>query len=246
MKINGITVCVEFDDILAITLPYRLLHLDRLLVITTPADLATQQLCRRFPRVDVHTTDVFYARGAEFNKGAAIEEGFDVLGRSGWIMSVDADIVLPPDLDLGRTATLSPERLYGARRRLLADMHQWRGQVDWSGFPLIPDGEIAGYFQLFHAAGNPALHGRPWYGVDCRSAATCDSHFFAKFGWDQGWLNQEVLHLGPYGDNWCGRTVARLDGRVPAEATERAAARQRIVEARQTGRADYEFLSGEL
>lgn len=243
MKPKAIIVCVEFEDLLALTLPYLLRHVARLLVVTTPADLPTQRLCGWFPKTSVLTTDVFHARGAEFNKGAALEEGFERLGRRGWILVLDVDIVLPRTLDL---AGLDWRKLYGARRRLLADpaalptIHDPRA-TDWSACPPIPDAEPGGYFQLFHAS-HPALVPRPWYPTDFRSAATVDSHFSWKFGAARAWLPQDVLHLGPYGGGWCGRTLARLDdGRVPPEAPRRAAASRRVVEARVTG-SNYERL----
>ena len=46
--------------------------------------------------VEVFETTAFVDHGAAFNKGYALEQGFDVRGRHGWIAIIDTDIVLPP------------------------------------------------------------------------------------------------------------------------------------------------------
>jgi hypothetical protein len=46
--------------------------------------------------VEVFETTAFVDHGAAFNKGYALEQGFDGLGQHCWIATIDADIVLPP------------------------------------------------------------------------------------------------------------------------------------------------------
>ncbi len=95
--VRAITVCVEYADLLALTAPWNQFFYDELTVVTSRDDDATANLCERLSQmlpIRCHRTDVFYARKAKFNKYAALEEGLDVMGRSGWILVIDADIAI--------------------------------------------------------------------------------------------------------------------------------------------------------
>jgi hypothetical protein len=234
LPIRALTVCVGYDDLLRVTLPTVLPHVQELLVITSPADTRTTALTVSHGRVRVHQTDAFYRGGAKFNKGLAIEEGFDALGRDGWILVLDADIVLPPDTSerLGECG-LTPGRLYTPRRRILDDPTRyplWSDHTRWRGLPLRrEDHGFYGYFQLFHAA-DPVLARRPWYGVNWTHAGHCDNEFQRK--WDRRDKHRpafEVLHLGRCDTNWFGRVSGRIDG-APAdpEATARRELQERL------------------
>jgi glycosyltransferase involved in cell wall biosynthesis len=92
--ITAVIVCVEYDDLLAITLPHNRPFFDQVIVVTTPEDVRTQAICVA-NNAKCLTTRVFYERGAAFNKGAALERGFDLAGREGWFAVMDADILIP-------------------------------------------------------------------------------------------------------------------------------------------------------
>ena len=207
--IRAITVCVNYDDLLAVTLPTWLPHVSEVLVITAIADKRTQELCAKYPQVRVHVTDAFYTEGATFRKGLAMEEGFDILGRTGWILIIDSDIVLPANMPL---PTLHPGKLYSPHRRILRNPQLYSTELNWDTLPGCTDREHAGYFQLFHAA-DPVLHGvRPWYGTGWTHCGGCDSVFERR--WAK--INKvrpdfTVLHLGPDGTNWHGRVTERID-----------------------------------
>ena len=206
---NAITVCVDFDDILAVTLPRNAKHFEQITVITAPHDAHTTMVANETPNAQVFVTNAFYTHGAKFNKGLAIEQGLDILGREGWLATLDVDIVLPPALTID--GPLDKTCLYGARRRMLLDPSDYHGQADWTDYPLAPDGEIPGCFQLFHADA-PALTEKPWFGTDWTHAGGYDSVFEAKFRPDNTrWLPFEILHLGIDGANWYGRVSPRLD-----------------------------------
>lgn len=224
--IKGITVSVEYDDYLAVTLPRALRHFDSVLVVTSPSDERTQRLVEQYePNALSYVTDAFYRNGATFNKGLAIEEGFDVLGREGWITVWDADIVIPRKIDL---SGLTKGFLHSPRRRVCGNPREWKGGEVFTRWPLFADQEHAGYFQLFHAD-DPVLQRRPWYGVNWRHAGGCDSDFQEL--WPptrKRWLPFEVLHLGPVGMNWHGRAGQRLDGIPIPEAPRRAALHRQV------------------
>src|ERR1700758_5305210 len=96
LHLQCVSVCVNYDDFLAETLPQNRRHFDRMVVVTAPEDLATQRVCEYWD-VDVVLTDAFQSRWGEFHKAKGINAGLKVLDlRLGWILHLDADIALPP------------------------------------------------------------------------------------------------------------------------------------------------------
>lgn len=236
---KGLTVCVEYDDLLAITLPRAARHFEQILVVSSPDDLATAHLVARIPEATLFQTDAFYRYGASFNKGLAVEEGFEVLGREGWICVFDADVLMPAEMDL---RGIKPGYLYSPRRRICAHLTEWNAEIDWTVYPQFGDCEHAGYFQLFHAE-DPVLQTRPWYGTHWVHAGGCDSDFQAKWPSAQRiWLPFHVLHIGPVAENWMGRCTSRIDGRPPDQAGQRREAMRRMHEARKLHGFDKEKL----
>lgn len=245
---KALTTCVEFDDFLALTLPRNARHFEEVMVITAPRDQKTPEVVKAVPNARLFVTDAFYRPPPTFkksaitkedpaqplyNRGLAIEEGLDILGRQGWIVFWDADIVMPEQMEL---AKIEIGNLYSCRRRQCPHPENWTGQMDnWSNYPIVADTELAGYFQLFHAA-DPVLKTRPWYSINWRHCAYSDSEFQDR--WPphrKQWLPFDVLHLGgPISLNVWGRAIRRLDGTMPAnaqacrEATERMYAERRL------------------
>lgn len=198
---KAITVCVDYADRLSLTLPWNFVHFQEVLVITSPGDAETEGVVKSVPNARLYRTDAFYRNGADFNKGLAIEEGFDVLGRDGWICHLDADVALPRRMDLPE---LDPQRLYLCRRRLADTVTVV--PADWGEYE-IQEEELhhPGYFQLFHSDAR-VLQNRPWYPVDWRHAGGSDTEFNEKWaGRQRVCLPFEVLHLGRPFQNWCGR-----------------------------------------
>lgn len=219
--INAITVCVGYDDFLRLTLPRTLLHVDKLMVVTTASDVRTQELVDKYDRAECFITDAFYRGGASFNKGWAMEEGFDALGRDGWILILDADIVLPATMP---TWNLEPGKMYTPPRRIMSKVDGLieTPVVDMATLPLRQESGNFGYFQLFHA-GDPAIAQLPWYETTWVHAGGADSVF------EKRWMKTnklrlpfEVIHLGDPDQNWFGRVRPRLDtGEVDSEAEVR-------------------------
>jgi hypothetical protein len=163
-------------------------------------------------------TDAFYRRGAVFNKGLALEEGFDAMGREGWIMVLDADILLPRHVDWSFRRF---GNLYTPRRSIFANPRHYNDAMDWSAYPTTREQEFCGYCQLFHAD-DPRLALRPWYGIDWPHAGGCDIDFECK--WPKSHKLRpgfNVLHLGQDNRNWCGRTTDRLDRQPIVHRQER-------------------------
>jgi hypothetical protein len=197
--VRALTVCVDYGDILKLTLPTMLRHFKEVWVVTYLDDQKT--LALEQDRVHIYATDAFYRNGADFNKGLAIEECFDAMGRYGWMCVIDSDIALPeqlPEMRLDRT------RLYGCRRRVYPDTDSIPPESEWETYPINKDTEICGYFQLFHAD-DPRLSGRPWYGITWSHAGGCDSEFQSTWLWkEREHLEFCALHIGNIDANWHG------------------------------------------
>ncbi len=226
-----ITVCVNYDDILALTLPHNGEYFEEILIVTSPDDDRTLRLIEQIKEVfefnvKIHQTDAFSRHGAHFNKGLALEEGFDKLGREGWTCVLDADIVIPESLEcseiLAHEKHLAPKKLHTPHRVQCRDAKTWNGKMDdWAQYVPVSDVEHAGYCQIFHAK-DPVLSTIPWYGTHWTHAGGCDSDFQAKWGGeDKVWLAFEVLHLGPFQTNWFGRVTDRIDGEIDMDTPMR-------------------------
>lgn len=212
--IRGIVVCVNYDDLLAITLHRNMRHLTECVVVTSPTDQKTKDVCRDIPGVRVYETDAFYRFGAKFNKGLAMEEGFDILGREGWILIWDADTLLPDDISYN----YQPGNLYNAHRLILSNPKNWTPEYDWNRAPLSNDREFPGYFQLFHAS-DAQISQHPWYDVTFAHAGGCDGYFQTRWApCRKIRLPFKVLHLGPRDANWFGRATERVDNTPVEEA----------------------------
>lgn len=207
---RGILVCVDYSDLLSITLPLNAKHFTEILVISHPSDIKTADVVGMVPNARLFTTNAFYEHGAHFNKGLAMERGFDEIRHDEWLLILDADIILPEDLKI--PSQLRSDWLYGMRRRILEDPRKYSPSLNWQNCPISADRVIAGYFQLFDPR-NPRLT-RPWYDPTWTHAGGCDGYFQSRFGYAQKeWIRGAYcLHLGPRDTNWFGRASARLDG----------------------------------
>jgi hypothetical protein len=95
VKIHAVTVCVDYADFLAESLPLNLPHLDSLTVVTTARCIETLEVCSRHG-VATHVTDSFFRKGNPFNKGLALNEAISGMD-DGKLLFLDADTILPRD-----------------------------------------------------------------------------------------------------------------------------------------------------
>lgn len=217
--VDAIVACVDFSDLLEVTLPWNRSRFRRLVVITTPIDESTQSIAKQND-CELILTDIFTARGAAFNRAAAIQQCLSWMQPQDWLVFLDADIMIPQ--------TLAPLRLkigniYTPRRRAV---RSWASGVypekKWGRYPYINvNEEFAGYFQLFHTS-DPVLEQQPWFADHWTWCATADTIF------QQRWSEKnhvrpgfDVLHLGEVGINWAGRVQPYANGEVPADAEKR-------------------------
>jgi len=224
-QLRAAIVCVDFADILARTLPWNIHHFQKLLIVTTPYDRKTKDVAidisrRNGLRVCIYETESFYKDGADFNKWLALEEALDWFGRWGWMCLMDVDILWPRKAPL---LDLQVGYLYGPKRYILDRAFDPIPPEDqWDKLPMHRNlAEWPGYTQIFHAE-DPHLPEPPWHQTDWRHAGGADSWFQAL--WPRKHrirLEWPVLHLGPCGINWCGRTLPDSQNRLPSKSLQR-------------------------
>lgn len=233
---RAILVCVDYADLLAVTLPYNRHHFDDVMVVTASSDTKSSEVALAND-AKVYTTDSFYLDGAKFNKWRALEEALDAYGREGWMCIMDADVLWPKHLPDSFRDSLQPGFLYAPLRRMFTDLSQPIPQEPyWRQYPIHRNiGEWAGYSQLFHCS-DPALGEPPWHQIDWLHAGGADSFFQAK--WHPSRKIRpafEVLHLGEAGQNWCGRATPYLDGSQHPESQDRINQTRTFIAGRRTG-----------
>ena len=139
--IEAVTVCVDYSDFLAYSILFNKQCFDRWVIVTTPPDEATRRLCE-YHNLEYLVTSTFYGqdqRGGRgkiyrppFNKGSAINAGLQVLDRTGWVIHLDADIVLPPRArDMLEIAELDPGSIYGVDRLMNKHFDEWAVHVTY-------------------------------------------------------------------------------------------------------------------
>lgn len=230
IKPRQITVCVDYADILELTLPAAKKFSSEIMIVTAARDEKTIALAQEHD-VLCHVTDMFYRRGAHFNKFGALEEALDVFGRHGWMLIMDADIVVPEKF---HDFEQQEGCIYTPNRRIKEDLSDGiPEQRKWSRYkrPRVNE-EFAGYFQMFHAS-DRVLGRPPWHAVDWTWAGGADSAFHNK--WPPMKKVRppfEVLHLGPPFTNWCGRVSPYRDGTCDEKAKLRSEAKEMLLRSR--------------
>ena len=231
MYLQAVTVCVNYSDFLAQTLPYNKQHFDHMVVVTTPEDTATQKVCEYY-NVECLKTNEFTQNGDPFNKAKGINVGLQWLSKHDWVVHLDADIYLPPlARGIFERISLDKNNIYGIDRMMCPNFEEWNKFITkpeplhtgWvyihpTRFPMgvrigeyMSEGyEPIGFFQMWHPNGSgikayPELHG---------GADRTDVLFAKKWPRKNRTLIPEVIgiHLDSenstieeMGKNWAGR-----------------------------------------
>ena len=209
---NGICTCVNFDDVLKIVLPQNARHFEHVLVVTSLDDTKTVEVVASVSNAECFRTSEFYADNARFNKAAALDAGLEVLGKNGWIVIFDSDVLMPRDMDV---SGIEIGHLYSPYRRMCEDQKLFTPDLEWSDLPLgyeVTNGEYAGYYQLFNANDPVLPKDKPWHGTTWKTAQGADT--IMQNHWPKSCRKRlpfEVLHLGPLKVNWAGRVSPRWD-----------------------------------
>lgn len=124
MKITCITVCVNFSDYLAWTVPLNKDLFNKWIIVTDKSDLKTKNICSHYG-VQCIQTDIFY-KNKGFNKFAGINVALEEVPKDHWVLFLDADIVLPPiSKRVFNELNLNPEKIYGIDRLSCKGFQKW-------------------------------------------------------------------------------------------------------------------------
>lgn len=127
LLLEAVTVCVNYSDFLSETMPHVLPQVDLWTVVTTPEDKATQGLCAKYG-VRCLKTDCFYrdVEKPRINKSRGINYALAHHSGAGWMIHLDADIVLPPQFRrMMENADLDPGCIYGMDRVDCPSSEEW-------------------------------------------------------------------------------------------------------------------------
>lgn len=126
-RLEAVITCLNYGDFLAETLPLNQSHLDRIVVVTGFNDELTKAVCEKHS-VECVTTDMFTEGGRSFGKGPAINIGLQHLRQTGWVLQLDADIVLPNNCrNMLDKSALQRDCIYGAERVNVRSFERWAG-----------------------------------------------------------------------------------------------------------------------
>lgn len=239
-RIEAVTVCIGYADFLAETAKYNRPLFDRLLVVTTPTDIETRDVCRKYS-LDVLQTEDGSIEG-DFCKGRLIERGLQHLSSVGWRVHIDADIAMPAMFrHMMQAAQLQTEKIYGCDRVLVKSWDEWQavlksgyllyGQHDYHNRLRWLDGAQVGarwvnpvvgwvpigFFQLWHSS-QDQYHGARIRPYPFRHNDACRTDVQMGLQWDRPKreLLPEIIavHLesepGRLGVNWQGRKTRRF------------------------------------
>jgi hypothetical protein len=181
-RLEAVTVCVEYSDFLAETVKHNAHHFDRWVIVTSPQDTATIDLCRRWNLQCVMTGEMRRAPGERFNKGRGVSLGLNYLSTDAWALHLDADVVLPAAArQMMELAQLQEGCLYGADRIGLHSWEEWQ-ELQSSGYLHAQHGwHLCCNFPAGKSVGTRIVRGR---------------HGYVPIGFFQLWHNQDGVHSG--------------------------------------------------
>lgn len=243
MKLQVVTVSVNYSDFLEHTLESNKKLFDKWVIVTDLSDNKTKELCDRHG-VHCVQTNAFYENGARFNKYAGINEGLKYVDEDAWILFLDSDIVLHystrrilEELHLDETC------LYGMDRLNIQGATKWKEYRDnkdmlrenW----LLSTESLQFGARLVHHYGHEGENGRfeGWrplgyfqlchkttfenYPQESKSADHCDLIFARRWPRSKRFLIPEIyaIHLesehAGKAMNWNGRKSQPFD--IPKE-----------------------------
>lgn len=201
--INGLVTCVNYADFLELGIKRWISGLHTLTIVTDTKDHATRDLARRYG-CRVAATDLFYADGATFNKGRAMEWARKyVMQWSDWILLFDADIVPQTEWkEVLDNNYLVMGSLYGTTRYDC----QSPKDIDKSKKPMPHDVPGVGFFQLFHSE-DPIVKPLPVIPTEWVHAGNYDNELMDKWRKKRIPIQRvpvSLYHVGER-DNWWGR-----------------------------------------
>ena len=230
IDINAVTVCINFSHYLKHCISNKRFF-KRWVIVTHKDDKETIKLCKK-NNLEYIFSKKIYER--VFFKGAAINEGFDYLGKDKeWYCHIDADVLLNDNFP----STFTSTQIHGLLRhtylqRILPHIHEIgtmpdalylyaMGRINLIGdepLNLIDFKEIFkkkndiiqqwsgwGYFQLFNAyALNEVYKNLNEFYPTMSNNAGTDDYLFKQLFYQVISLNTHCIHLSPEKVYWDG------------------------------------------
>lgn len=243
MKIQALTVCVNYADFFVHVVEANIELFDKWIVVTDTKDEATALICETYGLTCIKT-DIFYKDGKSFDKAAGINEGLASIDQDTFVLFLDADVVLPPltkrafeSLEFKKDTLYGCDRVYvkgyDAYKEYLATEGVIRENwlMHFSGFPFGARicqyyGQVGengrfrgwlplGFFQLAHRSAFTVI-------PDGHGKADhYDIAFASQFSRDKRVMVPEILALhlespGQWkGQNWRGRVSPPFVSEIP-------------------------------
>jgi hypothetical protein len=239
-SIEAVTCSVGYGDFLSAVIPHNAPLFDKWIIVTSPEDKETRNLCRKHG-LECLITEDGTAQAGEFRKGRMIERGLQHLSSNAWRIHIDADIVLPSKTrQLLEMAELSKEMIYGCDRAMIPNWNEWVAfqatgwlqsnhfqYQNYISFPKYPMGARwadlvsgwcpIGFFQMWHSSAD-LWHGSriKRYNDKHNDACRTDTQHSLQFDRKKRALIPELIavHLDSEGSangtNWKGRKSARF------------------------------------
>jgi hypothetical protein len=207
----AISVCIDYADYLAHTLPNNRPLFSAYYIVTERRDTETIKLAALHDCIVLYT-DVAKVNGAAFNKSGMIHNAQKIIHRNhrlAWIVILDADIYLPRDLwTYINVSDFNKNGIYGISRKIYTTYADYV-----SDSPVSCDTCrtcVAGYFQMYW---NKSKYYSSW-SANCSS---CDLHFMNLFKYVIGFKDIFCFHFGENCKNWNGRKVSEKWETKPGE-----------------------------
>lgn len=230
IDINAVTVCVNFSHYLKHCISNKK-YFKRWVIVTHEDDTDTIELCKKHD-LEYILSKKIYER--VFNKGAAINEGFDYLGKDKeWYCHIDADVLLHDNF----ASSFSPTHIHGQLRhtyleRVLPHQHKLgmlpdalylytMGRINLNGDENLNEINFKevfkmedkivqqwlgwGYFQLFNLKALKEVYENLYQIYPTMSNnAGTDDYVFKQLFYQVISLNTHCIHLSPEKVHWDG------------------------------------------
>ena len=199
MRIEACLVCVDYSDYLIHTLPRNKDYFDDIVVVTVERDKDTQKVCEDND-VKFVLSERLYENDDAFNKGKALNDGWNTMTRSDWLCTFDADIILQENFrELIEKEDLKPEYIHGTSRYKIMsydDFLHWK-----TGFQIKLSKRdpcyASGFFQLFNVKSSRIEDINKIYSEEITSALS-DIKFRSKWADKWGEMSDEMIKLDTY------------------------------------------------
>lgn len=228
-KCEAVVVCVNYSDFLRWTLPQNKQFFEKMVIVTSPEDKDTKNLCE-FYHVECVVTERLSSKNG-FCKAAGINAGLAVLKKDNWVVHLDADIWLPPQTRLLlQQANLDKRMIFGIDRFGVKGYDAWQNFLsrpasqhasyayihlsnhDLPVLTRVMQAHMEGYLPIgFFQMWNPRVSGIDTYPEENSNAAHGDLRFAYLWRRSQRSLIPEIIgyHLesddAEFGSNWFGR-----------------------------------------